>query len=328
MNHQIQAVQSLCVSFFAIFLVFSAPSLVQGKPLLNGEAAMRVQDHHYTCPMHADVTSDLPGDCNKCGMKLTPRSKDEKRIQAQISLETSPSVVMPGKPFVARFKVTDGTGTAIRRFEVVHEKLLHLMIVSRDLSYFDHIHPSLAGNVFSIKTKVPKAGNYRMFADFVPTGGDQVIGKLDFSTSGKPTDPVPLVADTSMTKIFGTVEVTLTHSTPTLKAGESLSLTFSLADAKTKKPITTLRPYLGAMGHCVILDQSATEYLHSHPEESGGTHHEHSNGQAEHHHAPQGLGGPDVSFHTQFPKPGLYKIWGQFNHQGKILTAEYVVDVK
>jgi hypothetical protein len=24
----------------------------------------------YTCPMHADVTSDKPGTCTKCGMNL------------------------------------------------------------------------------------------------------------------------------------------------------------------------------------------------------------------------------------------------------------------
>ncbi len=38
-------------------------------------------------------------------------------------------------------------------------------------------------------------------------------------------------------------------------------------------------------------------------------------------------GGPDVMFHTNFPKPGLYKVWGQFQHKGKIITANYVVNV-
>ena len=30
----------------------------------------------YICPMHADVTSDKPGSCSKCGMDLKEKKKD------------------------------------------------------------------------------------------------------------------------------------------------------------------------------------------------------------------------------------------------------------
>jgi len=30
---------------------------------------------HYVCPMHADVTSDKPGKCSKCGMNLKENKK-------------------------------------------------------------------------------------------------------------------------------------------------------------------------------------------------------------------------------------------------------------
>jgi len=42
--------------------------------------------------------------------------------------------------------------------------------------------------------------------------------------------------------------------------------------------------------------------------------------------APQS-GGPDVIFHTGFPKAGLYKMWEQFRHEGKIITAPFVLNV-
>ncbi len=29
--------------------------------------------HQYTCPMHAEVVKDAPGDCPKCGMKLVEK---------------------------------------------------------------------------------------------------------------------------------------------------------------------------------------------------------------------------------------------------------------
>ena len=38
-------------------------------------------------------------------------------------------------------------------------------------------------------------------------------------------------------------------------------------------------------------------------------------------------GGADVMFHTNFPKAGLYKVWGQFQHKDRIITAAFVVDV-
>jgi hypothetical protein len=38
-------------------------------------------------------------------------------------------------------------------------------------------------------------------------------------------------------------------------------------------------------------------------------------------------GGPVVAFHTMFPKPGRYKVWGQFKRGDKIIVAGFVVDV-
>lgn len=31
---------------------------------------MDKQNKKYTCPMHPEVVSDMPGNCTKCGMKL------------------------------------------------------------------------------------------------------------------------------------------------------------------------------------------------------------------------------------------------------------------
>ena len=42
------------------------------------------QQTMYTCPMHPEVTSDKPGNCPKCGMKLVKKTSEAKT-------ETSPS---------------------------------------------------------------------------------------------------------------------------------------------------------------------------------------------------------------------------------------------
>jgi hypothetical protein len=35
----------------------------------------------------------------------------------------------------------------------------------------------------------------------------------------------------------------------------------------------------------------------------------------------------DAMFHTNFPHKGVYKIWGEFKHQDKVITVSYVVKV-
>jgi len=40
------------------------------------------------------------------------------------------------------------------------------------------------------------------------------------------------------------------------------------------------------------------------------------------------MNGPDITFHTTFTKPGLYKLWAQMDHDGEVRTFPFVVEVK
>jgi hypothetical protein len=42
---------------------------------------------------------------------------------------------------------------------------------------------------------------------------------------------------------------------------------------------------------------------------------------------PDWKGGPHISFRTTFPKPGLYKTWGQFQHKGRLVIADFTLEV-
>jgi hypothetical protein len=37
--------------------------------------------------------------------------------------------------------------------------------------------------------------------------------------------------------------------------------------------------------------------------------------------------GPEAKFMTTFPKSGVYKIWGQFQHENKVFIVPFVVKV-
>ena len=132
-----------------------------------------------------------------------------------------------------------------------------------------------------------------------------------------------------------------------LVSGKDMMLHFQVRNA-AGKPVDDLEPYLGAMGHLVILSSDTRAFLHAHPMEGGmqsmsgemdhskmdhgsgttGAPHAHSDsGAAPHEHAAPSKGGPDVIFHTNFPEPGRYKLWGQFQHKGRIVTAAFTIDV-
>lgn len=41
-----------------------------------------------------------------------------------------------------------------------------------------------------------------------------------------------------------------------------------------------------------------------------------------------GSKGPNMSFSTNFPEPGNYKLFTQIQHQGKIITTDYAIAVQ
>ncbi|MFC5529617.1 hypothetical protein [Cohnella yongneupensis] len=206
-----------------------------------------------------------------------------------------------------RLEIKKKDGAPIDQFEVNHEKLLHLIVISKDLSYFNHIHPEYKGNgVFEIANDFPAGGEYRLIADFKVAGGDSMTKMVWVKVDGKSAKPAPVMMDTNLNKIFEGKHVKLAMDQPA--AGKELTLKFSFADAATGQPITDLQPYLGAIGHVVILSQDGEQYLHVHADEGQGT-------------------GPDAAFETSFPKSGTYKIWGQFQRENQVITVSYVVSI-
>jgi hypothetical protein len=206
-----------------------------------------------------------------------------------------------------RLKITKNNGEPVDHFDITHEKLLHLMIISKDLSYFHHVHPEYKGNgVFEIANKFPSGGEYRLIADFQPSGGDSMTKMEWVRIPGTRTQAVPVVPDDRLEHIVNGIRIQL--STDGLAANKEVTLKFSMTDEKTNQPITDLQPYLGSIGHVVVLSKDGQRYLHIHPSEGQGT-------------------GPDAEFDTEFPQSGIYKIWGQFQRNHKVFTVSYVVKV-
>jgi hypothetical protein len=199
-------------------------------------------------------------------------------------------------------------GEPISDFDINHEKLLHLIIISKDLSYFNHVHPEYKGKgVFEIANEFPSGGEYRVVADFKPTNGGSMSVMEWITIEGETAPTEAVVTDPILEKKVDGMRVSLSFE-PQLQAGVESTLTFTLVDEQTNQPITELEPYLGSIGHVVVFSEDAERYLHVHAIEDQGS-------------------GPDALFETDFPTSGVYKIWGQFQKDGRVFTVPFVVSV-
>ena len=316
--------------FAVIALIWAAP------PAFPHEASKEEHSHKptastpvYVCPMHPEVRSDKPGKCPKCGMALVqtqlgpPPAGSASSFKGEFT--TEPRTVKAGEPMTMSISLSDKTtGQKVTGFETVHEKLIHLVIVSRDLSFFEHVHPDDSPDgTFKKQMTFTQGGEYKFYADVTPKGRGQQILTETLKVDGPGQSVVPLVPDRDLSKTVEGIAVTLALDPPVLKSGAAM-LTFSMKDAKTGKPVADRSPYLGAFGHCIIISEDTTEFLHAHPQEAGEMLGEHAHGERK----SGDSGGPDVAFHTSFPKSGLYKVWGQFNRMGNILTIPFVLQVR
>lgn len=182
-----------------------------------------------------------------------------------IGLWTDPANLQSSKSSELSMIVTEQqTGGRVGQFEIIHDKLMHLVVVSDDLSYFAHVHPKFNDRekVFAITHTFPAAGRYRMWVDVKPKGAGQLIKKFDLNVDGKPArQPIPIVADRNFAKDIvaagGQKHYRVQLKVPErINAGKDTEIVFELSDSQGR-PITDLEPLMAAGGHCVIISSDA-----------------------------------------------------------------------
>lgn len=196
------------------------------------------------------------------------------------------------------FRVLTSSGRPLLDYTREHEKDLHLIVVRRDLTGFQHVHPRLdrASGTWSVDVRLTP-GVWRVIADLTPEGWDGITLADDVSVAGD-YRPVAL-PDDDRTAEVGAYDVTL--------AGETAPGASTVLTARVERDgaaVSDLEPYLGAYGHLVAIRAGDLGYLHVHPEE--------------------GAPGP-IDFATAFPTPGTYRLFLDFKHGGKVRTAAFTV---
>jgi hypothetical protein len=249
--------------------------------------------------MDPDVRSAKPGVCPRCGMKLVLHVPD--RMEYPLEVTQSPERLQPGDQVRLRLRVLDPrSGKPVNRFEIVHEKLMHLFVVSENLQFFEHVHPDpRSDGSFQISTRLPYGGMYRLLADFYPAGAvpQLVTETLYVSGSCPPAKLTPSLEPSRAQNLSASLR--LDPEKPL--AGLETKMFFTL------NPAAGLEPYLGAWGHMLAVSEDLIDLLHLHPFLADG--------------------GPTVQFNALFPRPGLYRVWTQFQRSQVVNTVSFTVPV-
>ncbi|HEV2060900.1 MAG TPA: DUF4396 domain-containing protein [Solirubrobacteraceae bacterium] len=220
-----------------------------------------------------------------------------------LTLALERSELPRGVATTLRFRIDDSSGAAVRDFAVEHTKRMHLIVVRRDLTGFQHLHPTMSrSGTWSVQLTLPASGRYRLFADFKRDGRNETLAS-DLNVGGD-FDPAALPAPAERAAVDGGYAVKIDAGHP--RAGREATLSFSVTRAG--RPVS-LQPYLGARGHLVALRASDLAYLHVHPTEAPG--------------AEAGR----ISFATQFATAGRHRLFLQFQHEGRVRTAAFTVAV-
>lgn len=188
-------------------------------------------------------------------------------------------------------------------FEREQTKLMYLIVVRSDLTGFQHLHPVFANDgTFTIAIRLPRPGTYRAIADFTTGGRRYALGVplLVPGTAGEM--PLPGPSETARTDAFS---VESTHEAAT--AGSEVDFRFTIR--RGDDAVTALLPYLGAYGHLVALRKSDLAYAHVHPTASRRR-------------------SGSITFATELPTGGLYRLFLQFKTATGIHTAAFTIDVE
>jgi hypothetical protein len=226
--------------------------------------------------------------------------------QGYTLVPTDPMLTV-GAPTDFSFRITGSDGTPVTAFDEEHTKRLHLIVVRRDTTGFQHLHPEMAADgTWRVPLTVPAAGSYRAFADFTPTGGPPLTLGVDLAAAG---DQTPVRHQPARTAQLDGYEVQLEGE---LVPGAASPLTLTVSRGGV--PVADLQPYLGAYGHLVALREGDLAYLHVHPDGAPG------DGRT--------AAGPAIRFVAEVPGAATYRLFLDFRHGDVVRTAEFTLPTR
>lgn len=259
---------------------------------------------------------------------------DQSHRSYQMVLTSKTSNLESNKQTTISYKIKNDKGDILKNYEVAHEKIMHFIVVRKDLQNFLHLHPEFdqSSGEFTVNVMFPTDGPYRIFPDFTPADDNPqklpvtVYSDIDAGDI-KNYKVQPVVPDKQLNKAVDGYEIT--YSLPAILEQQK-EVQYSLMINKNGQPVTNLDKYLGALGHSVILKAGTLDFIHTHAgdkpdmNQGAGMGHTSENTMMQN----EANRGPQINFTTTFPSLGVYKIFTQFQHEGEVITTDFVAEAK
>lgn len=196
--------------------------------------------------------------------------------------------------------LTDQKGNA-PELELTHEKMMHIIVVSPDLNEYYHIHPVQRNESIFEKKMTLRGPTYKAFIDIKPKRKAYMIEPIPFEVDSSihvhhNENQFFLQVDHQLTKEINGRKVELIHDP--FQIEKDIKLTFDIKNG-------TPDPYLGALGHVVIIDENVQEFIHVHP-----------------------ISTDETIFEAHFNKAGIYKLWAEFKFDNEVIAFPYVIEVR
>jgi len=265
------------------------------------------QQHDHTAPGKAESSghshSEMPA------MQMEPAT-------ATITANLAPaSGLKIGEPATFTLTLTTLAGQPITHadLQAAHTQKVHLLIVDPSLSDYHHEHPQpgTAPGTYTFTITPKKAGEYKLFADLLPSAtGKQEYAATSFTVTGTPS---PIVKSGNKTATVDGYTFALKFEEEKFSAGHP-HMAWVTVTGPDGKPFTQLEPVMGAYAHVVAFSEDRKELAHIHP-------------MGEEPKSDTERGGPMMEFHTDFATGGYKQLFVQVQIGGKQIFAPFGIEV-
>jgi hypothetical protein len=273
-------------------LVFVGALLLGGAfgPLRDGDTDADA------APAHGEGMGEMGGAHGEGGHDAAAAVRGLGVSEGGLSIRLATTTAPEDRTRPLRFRIVGEDGATVKDFDVEHTKRMHLIVVRRDLTGFQHLHPTQAADgEWSVPLRLTEPGTYRVFADFSRDGAPRTLAG-DLQVDGT-VHSLPVPSPAPVAEVDG-LRAALAEGAA--HAGKETALDFTVT--RDGRPVA-LADYLGAKGHLVALRRGDLAFIHVHPDSDR------------------------LSFMATFPSAGTYRLFLQFRAEGRLHTVAFTQEV-